>query len=40
MNAFKNIHDPKFRSVLIREKSEVYKALCTFFSPINATASA
>ncbi|HEU4963232.1 MAG TPA: sporulation protein YhbH [Bacilli bacterium] len=40
MNAFKNIHDPKFRSVLIREKSEVYKALCTFFSPMDATATA
>ncbi|WP_282201425.1 sporulation protein YhbH [Collibacillus ludicampi] len=32
MNAFKHIHDPKFRSVLIREKSEVYKALTTFFT--------
>lgn len=32
MNAFKHIQDPKFRSVLIREKSEVYKALTTFFT--------
>jgi sporulation protein YhbH len=32
MNAFKNIQDPKFKSVLIKEKSEVYKALCTFFT--------
>ncbi|MCX7570634.1 sporulation protein YhbH [Tumebacillus sp. DT12] len=32
MNAFKNIQDPKFKNVLIKEKSEVYKALCTFFT--------
>jgi uncharacterized sporulation protein YeaH/YhbH (DUF444 family) len=32
MNAFKHIHDPKFKTVLIREKSEVYKALTTFFA--------
>ncbi|MFC4766981.1 sporulation protein YhbH [Effusibacillus consociatus] len=32
MNAFKHIHDPKFKAVLIREKSEVYKALTTFFA--------
>jgi sporulation protein YhbH len=32
MNAFKNINDPKFRYAIIREKSEVYKALCHFFS--------
>jgi len=32
MNAFKNISDPKFRHVIIREKSEVYKALTTFFT--------
>jgi uncharacterized protein len=32
MNAFKHIQDPKFRSILIREKSEVYKALTTFFT--------
>jgi uncharacterized sporulation protein YeaH/YhbH (DUF444 family) len=32
MSAFKNLTDPKFRNVLIREKSEVYKALTTFFT--------
>jgi uncharacterized protein len=32
MNAFKNVQDEKFKSVLIKEKSEVYKALCTFFT--------
>lgn len=31
MSAFKNLTDPKFKNVLIREKSEVYKALTTFF---------
>ncbi|MBX6396294.1 MAG: DUF444 family protein, partial [Alicyclobacillaceae bacterium] len=34
MGAFRNIHDPKFRSILIREKGDIYKALKTFFSPI------
>ncbi|GAX91963.1 sporulation protein YhbH [Effusibacillus lacus] len=32
MNAFKYIQDPKFKTILIREKSEVYKALTTFFA--------
>jgi sporulation protein YhbH len=32
MNAFRHIQHPKFRHVLIREKSEVYPALRTFFS--------
>ncbi|TCP53784.1 hypothetical protein EV586_105128 [Tumebacillus sp. BK434] len=32
MSAFKNLTDPKFKNVLIREKSEVYKALTTFFT--------
>lgn len=32
MSAFKHIQDPKFKNVLIREKSEVYKALSTFFA--------
>lgn len=32
MNAFKHIHDPNFRYVIIREKNEVYKALKTFFT--------
>lgn len=32
MNAFRHIRDPKFRSVVIREKSEVYKALTIFFA--------
>ncbi|MGZ4031514.1 MAG: sporulation protein YhbH [Tumebacillaceae bacterium] len=32
MNAFKNVNDPKFKSCIIREKSEVYKALCHFFT--------
>lgn len=32
MNAFKTIHDPKFRNMIIREKGEVYKALCHFFT--------
>jgi uncharacterized protein len=32
MNAFKNVNDPKFKNCIIREKSEVYKALCHFFT--------
>ncbi|TCS83607.1 sporulation protein YhbH [Tepidibacillus fermentans] len=32
MSVFKNIKDEKFRSAVIREKSEVYQALRTFFS--------
>lgn len=32
MNAYKHLNDPKFKSVIIREKSEVYKALTTFFA--------
>ncbi|ASS74482.1 sporulation protein YhbH [Tumebacillus algifaecis] len=31
MSAFKNVTDPKFKNVLIKEKGEVYKALTTFF---------
>ncbi|CAB3394115.1 sporulation protein YhbH [Kyrpidia spormannii] len=33
MSAYRHIHNPKFRAVLIREKGDVYKALTTFFSP-------
>jgi hypothetical protein len=32
MSAYKHIHHPKFRYAIIREKSEVYQALKTFFS--------
>lgn len=32
MSAYRNIHHPNFRTCLIREKSEVYQALKTFFS--------
>ncbi|MGB8956349.1 MAG: sporulation protein YhbH [Tumebacillaceae bacterium] len=32
MNAFKHIQEQKFINVIIKEKSEVYKALCTFFA--------
>ena len=32
MNAFKHIQEQKFKNVIIKEKSEVYKALCTFFT--------
>ena len=32
MSVYKNIKDEKFRSAIIREKSEVYQALKTFFS--------
>ncbi|HWJ03468.1 MAG TPA: DUF444 family protein, partial [Verrucomicrobiae bacterium] len=32
MNSFKRIQDTKFRGVTIRDKSEVYKSLRTFFS--------
>jgi sporulation protein YhbH len=32
MNAYKHLNDPKFKSVIIREKSEVYRALTTFFA--------
>lgn len=32
MSSFKHINDPKFQYVIIREKSEVYQALKTFFS--------
>ncbi|MBL0386193.1 sporulation protein YhbH [Tumebacillus sp. ITR2] len=32
MNAYKNIQDEKFKHAIIREKGEVYKALCHFFT--------
>jgi sporulation protein YhbH len=32
MNAFKNIQEEKFKHAIIREKGEVYKALCHFFT--------
>lgn len=31
MSAYKHLNDPKFKYAIIREKSEVYKALTTFF---------
>ncbi|MDI3328648.1 MAG: sporulation protein YhbH [Alicyclobacillaceae bacterium] len=34
MSAFRAIGDPKFRSILIRDKADVYQALKTFFSPV------
>lgn len=33
MSAYRNIHHPKFMHYIIREKSEVYKALRSFFTP-------
>lgn len=32
MTAYRHFHTPRFRNALIHEKSEVYKALRTFFS--------
>ncbi|MGX4583905.1 sporulation protein YhbH [Paenibacillus chitinolyticus] len=33
MSAYRNIHHPKFMHYIIREKTEVYKALRSFFTP-------
>jgi uncharacterized sporulation protein YeaH/YhbH (DUF444 family) len=38
MSAYKNVADPKFRHVLIREKGDIYQALCTFFTNGNRSA--
>jgi uncharacterized sporulation protein YeaH/YhbH (DUF444 family) len=35
MSAYRNIKDPRFRYAIIREKSEVYQALKTFFTKDN-----
>ncbi|MFD2169496.1 sporulation protein YhbH [Tumebacillus lipolyticus] len=37
MSAYKNLTDPKFRHVMIREKSDVHKALTTFFTADDST---
>ncbi|BCJ86955.1 sporulation protein YhbH [Effusibacillus dendaii] len=39
MSSYKHIQDPKFKSILIREKNDVYKALTTFFKRDSQSAS-
>ncbi|MFP3490618.1 DUF444 family protein, partial [Staphylococcus sp. SIMBA_130] len=31
MSAYKNIHDPKFRHYILKEKKDVYHAMKSFF---------